>query len=194
MGGNLSRLWVTGYRSYELGIFDNHDKKRDVINYVLRKEITAEIENGVDWIITGGQMGIEQWTIEAANSLKSEYPDEFQVSMMVPFAEFSGHWNENNQAIYNQIKSQVDFFASTSNQPYNSPQQLRNYQEFMINHTDSALLVYDLDNPGKTQYDYNVIKNYADKHPYPYRLITFDDLQSAAEEYFESLNNGFQDE
>ncbi|WP_191982063.1 DUF1273 domain-containing protein [Lentilactobacillus curieae] len=190
----MSRLWVTGYRSYELGIFDNHDKKRDVINYVLRKEITAEIENGVDWIITGGQMGIEQWTIEAANSLKSEYPDEFQVSMMVPFAEFSGHWNENNQAIYNQIKSQVDFFASTSNQPYNSPQQLRNYQEFMINHTDSALLVYDLDNPGKTQYDYNVIKKYADKHPYPYRLITFDDLQSAAEEYFESLNNGFQDE
>ncbi|WP_283678736.1 DUF1273 domain-containing protein [Lentilactobacillus sp. Marseille-Q4993] len=190
----MSRLWITGYRSYELGIFDNNDPKRKVLDYVLKTELATEIENGVDWIISGGQMGIEQWSLTTAIDLKKEYPDEFQTSMIVPFADFSSNWNENNQQSFATVKSKVDFFASVSNDSYKSPQQLRNYQEFMINHTDEALLIYDLDSQGKTQFDYEKIKNYAADHPYPYRLITFDDLQTASEEYLESLDNGFQDE
>ncbi|GAY72997.1 DUF1273 domain-containing protein [Lentilactobacillus kosonis] len=190
----MSRLWVTGYRGYELGVFDNKDQKKTIIDYVLKNELISEIESGVDWIITGGQMGIEQWTIQVANELKQEFPDEFQTAMILPFAEFGSNWNEANQATYNQTKLMADFTAEVSNQPYQSPKQLKNYQEFMISHTDSALLVYDLDNPGKTQYDYNRIKEFADKRPYPFRMISFDDLQNSADEYFESLNNGFQDE
>lgn len=64
----------------------------------------------------------------------------------------------------------------------------------MLNHTDQALLIYDLDNPGKSQYDYDKINKFAETHPYPYKLITFDDLQSAADEYQENLNNSFQDD
>ncbi|MEE8823837.1 hypothetical protein LASUN_20430 [Lentilactobacillus sunkii] len=190
----MSRLWITGYRSYELGIFKDDDPKRKVIDSVLKSEISQAIVDGMDWLISGGQLGIEQWSLEMGQGLKKEYPGEFQTSMMLPFAEFGNNWNENNQAKLQALKTKVDFSASVSDKPYQSPQQLRNYQEFMLSHTDQALLIYDLDNPGKSQYDYDKIKKFAENHPYPYKLITFDDLQSAADEYQENLNNSVQDD
>ncbi len=30
-------LWVTGYRSYELGVFNSKDKKVEVIKYALQR-------------------------------------------------------------------------------------------------------------------------------------------------------------
>ncbi|ORN06930.1 DUF1273 domain-containing protein [Lentilactobacillus parabuchneri] len=190
----MSRLWVTGYRSYELGIFKDDDPKRKVLDTVLKNELVQAIVDGTDWIISGGQLGIEQWSLEVALSLKDNYPGELQTAMMLPFAEFGNNWNENNQTKLQTLKAKVDFSASVSEKPYQSPQQLRNYQEFMLNHTDQALLIYDLDNPGKSQYDYDKINKFAETHPYPYKLITFDDLQSAADEYQENLNNSFQDD
>ncbi|WP_054608138.1 DUF1273 domain-containing protein [Apilactobacillus kunkeei] len=185
----MSRLWVTGYRSYELGVFGDKDPKELVIKNVIENNLKQAIEDGVDWIITGGQMGVEQWTIEVADQLKEEYPDEFQISMMLPFKEFGKQWNEQNQMKLSQSINKVDFSASVSNDPYKSPMQLRAYQDFMLNHTDKALLIYDVDNPGKTQYDYEQIKRFSEIHDYDYHLIDFDELQEAANEYQNNLNN-----
>ncbi len=189
----MSRLWITGYRSWELGIFKDNDPKRIVIDKVITDLLKEKIEDGVNWIISGPQLGVEQWALLAANKLKKNYPKEFKTAMMLPFAEFGSRWNENNQQHLQQVRSTVDFSANVSADSYKNPQQLRNYQEFMLTHTDQAILIYDLDNPGRTQYDYEKIKNFGQLHSYPYRLITFDDLQEAAEEYQESLDNGFQD-
>lgn len=185
----MSRLWVTGYRSYELGIFKKDDPKEIVIKNVIKTNLEQSIIDGCDWIITGGQLGVEQWTIDVANSLKEDFPDEFQTSMMLPFKEFGNQWNEDNQLNLSKRKSSVDFTASVSNEPYKSPMQLRAYQEFMLTHTDKALLIYDADNPGKTKYDYERIKLYAENHDYEYRLIDFDELQEAANEYQNNLDN-----
>lgn len=190
----MSRLWITGYRSYELGIFKDDDPKKKVIDMVLKSELTQAIIDGTDWIISGGQLGVEQWALTVANQLKSNYPGEFQTALMLPFVAFGSNWNPDNQARLSKVSQAVDFSAEVSKKPYTSPEQLRNYQEFMLSHTDQAILIYDLDNPGKTQYDFNKIKQFAENHPYPYRLITFDDLQAAADEYQENLNNGSQDD
>ena len=191
-GDCVSRLWISGYRSYELNIFKDDDPKRKVIDSVLKSELSQAIIDGTDWIISGGQLGIEQWSLVTANYLKKDYPGEFKTAMMLPFAEFGSNWNENNQGKLQKLTNQVDFSASVSQKPYHSPEQLRNYQEFMLTHTDQAILIYDLDNPGKSQYDFDKIKQFAQTHPYPYRLITFDDLQVAADEYQENLNNSSQ--
>ncbi|GAA6113210.1 MAG: DUF1273 domain-containing protein [Apilactobacillus sp.] len=185
----MSRVWITGYRSYELGVFGNKDPKELVIKSVIENNIKQEVIDGADWIITGGQMGVEQWTAEVATSLKEELPGEFQLSVMLPFKEFGNQWNEQNQARLSSILSNVDFSASVSNDPYKSPMQLRAYQEFMLTHTDKAILIYDVDNPGKTQYDYEQIKRFSEQNDYGYRLVDFDELQEAANEYQNNLNN-----
>lgn len=193
MGDFLSRLWITGYRNYELGVFNDSDSKVTIIMLALKNAIEQSILDGADWIISGGQLGTEQWALKAANELKTQYPNEFQTAMMLPFAEFGQKWGEVNQLTLNQTKTTVDFSATVSDKPYHSPEQLRNYQEFMLTHTDQAILLYDLESPGKPKYDYERIIKFAENHEYSYRLITFDDLQETAEEYQENLNNSLQD-
>lgn len=48
------RLWVTGYRSYELGIFKTDDKKIEVIKYALRQLFERKLDEELEWIISGG--------------------------------------------------------------------------------------------------------------------------------------------
>lgn len=178
----MQRLWVTGYRNYELNTFGEKDPKIKIIKFVIEKRLTEMLEDGqLDWVITGANLGVEQWASEVAVELRQKYP--LRVSMIIPYEEFASRWNENNQTKFLSLKNQVDFFAATSNKPYQSPVQLRNYQNFMLMHTDSALMVYDLESPGKPKFDYNLIKKYQEANNYPLELIDFYDLQDAAEEY-----------
>lgn len=47
------RLWITGYRSYELGIFNDNDPKVAVIKYCLENNLNSLLEKGLEWVITG---------------------------------------------------------------------------------------------------------------------------------------------
>ena len=48
----IKRLWLSGYRSYELGVFKKDDPKEKVIKHVLKERLIHLIENGTEWIIT----------------------------------------------------------------------------------------------------------------------------------------------
>ena len=56
----MKRVWVTGYRSYELNIFKDNDPKVQVIKEVLKNYLRAQLELNDDefWVITGPQMEI----------------------------------------------------------------------------------------------------------------------------------------
>lgn len=182
----MRRLWVTGYRSYELNVFKDDDPKVKVIKDVLSRELRSRLEESDDefWLITGPQLGVEQWSAEVALDLKATFP-QLKVSIMMPFTEFGQQWNENNQAKLENLQSRVDFSVSVSDHPYQSPKQLRAFQHFMLTHTDEALLIYDPDHEGKEKYDYQAIQRFAESNEYSYRLIDFDELQEAAIEWQE---------
>ncbi|GLB46846.1 UPF0398 protein [Philodulcilactobacillus myokoensis] len=183
----MKRLWITGYRSYELGIFNDKDPKLKVINQVIKQNLIQAIESGVDWIITGPQLGIEQLSVQQAVKLKQKYPNEFKVAVMSPFKNVQKRWNQNNKLKLSKIIQNADFADSVSHKEYNSPSQLINYQRFMLSHTDEAIMIYDPDHEGKSKYDYHRIKTYSEQRDYPFKIIDFDDLQEAANEYEENL-------
>ena len=116
--------------------------------------------------------------------LKEEYP-ELKVSLMYPFSEFGSQWNEQNRMLLSDLESKVDFCASISKQPYQSPAQLKNFQKFMLDHT----LIYDPEYPGKPKYDYQAVQQYAENHDYPVTVFDMDNLQDAANEFQENLGN-----
>ena len=182
------RLWITGYRSYEFPIFNNDDPRVAVIRFALKRAFINAFDDGLEWVITGGQLGVEQWAAMTAVALRDEYP-ELHVSMMLPYAEFSHRWKEDKQVQLATLQQQVDFHANVSDQPYQSPAQLRDYQRFMLSHTDAALLVYDQEYPGKPKYDYAAIERWQQQHDYPCTLIDMDQLQSAATEYAAAKND-----
>ena len=181
----MERLWLTGYRSYELSVFSDTEPKVEVIKYVLEKRLKNELENNdLKWLITGGNLGVEQWAIEVALELKKDYP--IKVAMITPYAEFEHNWKEDKQVKFNQLRAKVDFYATVSNEPYKNFMQLKNYQTFMLGHTDYALLVYDTEHEGKPKYDYDVILKEAEHREYPVELIDFYELEEGGNDLAES--------
>ena len=62
---------------------------------------------------------------------------------------------------------------------------MRNYQQFMLTHTDEAFLLYDPEYQGKTKYDYEIIQKYKEESEYSMTFVDFDELQEEAEEWAE---------
>lgn len=187
------RIWVTGYRAHEMGVFGDKDPKISVIKYCLKKTLIDAIENGTTWLITGCEQGTEQWAAAVGLELKASYP-ELRVAMMAPFANFGERWQETSQARLATLRARVDFTADVSRQPYQSGRQLAQYGEFMVQHTDGACLLYDPEFPGKTQYDYDRIQRLAPERQYALTTITMYDLQEAALiQAEEAENEHFQD-
>ncbi|MDC7952009.1 DUF1273 domain-containing protein [Liquorilactobacillus mali] len=181
------RMWVTGYRSYELNIYKDSDPKVEVLKSILKDAIRQKAEDGLEWVLVGGQSGIEQMTAEVVCSMKKEFP-ELKVAMMLPYSDFESRWKEERKATFALLKSQVDFCATVSSKEYKSPQQLRNWQKFMLEHTEEALLVYDSEFEGKTKYDVLAAKKYAETHEYNVVTIDMDWLENGAREFFERKN------
>ncbi len=180
----MNRIWITGFRDYELGIFNNKDPKLTVINYALNKILTNAINDGCEWLITGGQLGIEQWAVEQALQLKETTFPEFKIAMMTPFIDFGKNWKETKQLKLNALKEGVDFNSSVFNTPYKNPQQLKDYQNFMLAHTENSVIFYDTEVPNsRAKFEYNAMQNHANNHEYPVRLIDFERLQEYADEY-----------
>ncbi|AOW73780.1 hypothetical protein A4V11_01590 [Pediococcus acidilactici] len=181
----MSRLWLTGYRSYELGIFSDSDPKLKVIKFALKNRLIEKIETGTTWVIAGPQLGTEQWGLMVANELKEDYP-ELQTVMMAPFADFGQQWKSEKQEQLAALKAKVDFYGQVSDLPYKNPQQLKNYQSFMLEHTDEALLLYDSEREGKTKYDLTAIQRYQNQNAYDLTTIDFYDLEDEANAYAEN--------
>ncbi|WP_295728672.1 DUF1273 domain-containing protein [uncultured Limosilactobacillus sp.] len=191
----MYRVWLTGYRAYELGVFQDNDPKIKVIKNVLKNALIDRLNNHSDqfWVISGPQMGVERWGLEVAQSLKKQYP-QLKTSIMEPYAQVAARWKEENQEKLAVALNQVDFHALVSNQPYHSPQQLRNYQDFMLKHTDELLTVFDVDRETESEqtskpfWDYQAAIKFQQKHNYEVMTIDFDELQDKAQELAEQAS------
>jgi len=180
----IKNLFVSGYRSYELGIFSNEDDKLFFIKEHLKKRLKDYIESGVEWIIISGQLGIELWCGEVVFELKEDYPT-VKLGVLLPHLGFGDNWNELNQQLFQTVLEKADYVNHTSNQEYKHPGQLKGNQQFIMDHTGGALLVYDEEGGGKPGYLYNQIIKYQENSTYELEVINFDELQDFVTEYEE---------
>ena len=71
---NMKRLVVTGYKQHELGIFDDKHPGIDYIKKALRSRFLDLLDEGLEWVIVSGQLGVEAWAVEVVIELKEQYP------------------------------------------------------------------------------------------------------------------------
>ncbi len=174
----LKTLFISGYRTSELGVFTEKDPKIQIVKKVIKMSLKTYLEEGLEWVIIGGNLGVEIWAGQISIELKKEYP-ELRLGIIQPFHEMEKNWNEGNRQLLNELKVQADFVDSVSHKPYENPSQLKNHTLFLIQHTDGALLVYDDEYPGKTRYFLQEATQKASKNQYFLQFITMDDLQNA---------------
>ncbi len=77
----MTSLLVTGYKSFELGIFKDKDPKVNIIKKAIKRDLKRFLDDGVDWMIFTGNLGFEFWALEVAKELQQRLP--FEVSDVI---------------------------------------------------------------------------------------------------------------
>lgn len=189
----MKSIYISGYRSYELNIFDQTDPKFLYLKEFLKDRIKSYIENGVEWFIITGQLGIELWAGEVVLELREEYP-EAHLAVLLPYTSFGENWNTTNKELYERVIHQADYVNFTSNKDYESPSQLIANQVFTIRNTDGAFLIYDTmvgeSATGKPKYLYDLILKHQENSTYELNLVGFEEIEFFIHEY-NTFNEGF---
>ncbi|KAF1301191.1 MULTISPECIES: SLOG family protein [Enterococcus] len=177
----IKTMLLTGYRSYELGIFQEKDPKIAIIKKSIKNVLLRYLDEGLEWILIGGNLGTEFWGAEVVFSLKKEYPS-LKLGLIFPFEGFGEQWNEKNREKLFELRSKADYVNATSHEGYKNPSQLRNHTRFFLEHSGGVIMVYDEEFPGKTQYFLKEAMEFSQNNPYLIDKITMDDLQNVINE------------
>ena len=148
---NVKVLTISGYKSFELGIFKNDDQAVQYIKKAIEKSLVGFVEEGLEWVIISGQMGVELWAAEVVFELQMEYSN-LKLAILTPFLNQESKWNETNKEYYEFILSQADFVDSITKREYESPVQFRQKNEFLVNKSDGLLLVFDEEKQGSPKF------------------------------------------
>ncbi|WP_152391896.1 DUF1273 domain-containing protein [Paenibacillus guangzhouensis] len=138
----MKNLLVTGYRAHELQIFNQKHALIKYIQKAIENRLRPLLDEGLEWMITPGQYGVDLWAVEVGIALKAEYPN-FRISIMTAYANPDEKWKEDKQEYYQKLLRGVDYFASVSKEPYSGGWQLRARDDLLFRKTDGILMFYD---------------------------------------------------
>lgn len=171
----MTAILISGYRSSDLGIFQDKDMRISYIKIAIKKDIIAYIEEGIEWFIFTGNLGFEYWALEVCQELKNDYP--INLATIFIFENHGENWNESNQ---NKLRvfRQVDFvkycFPS-----YENPGQFKQYNQFLADNTDKAYIFYDEENVTNLKY---LVKFLKAQPGYLVDSLTFERLNEIVED------------
>ena len=177
----MNTIYVTGYRAHELGIFNDKHPGIPVIKKALYDTLFRLCDEGLEWVVISGQLGVEGWAAETVTELKKQFP-KLKYSVITPFLEQEKNWNEQKQAQYARIIQNADFITSVTKRHYEAPWHFTEKDKFIINNTDGMLLLYDEDNEASPKYVLNLVNKYMENNEYELLRINAYDLQVVAEE------------
>ncbi|WP_239618578.1 DUF1273 domain-containing protein [Cohnella mopanensis] len=178
----MKNVLITGYRANELGIFDQKHKGITYIKKAITARLIPLIEEGLEWVITPGQYGVDLWACEVVIELKERFPD-LKLSIITAFSNPDENWKEDKKEYYQRLLKGVDYLGTVSKQPYNGPWQFTARDELLLRKTDGIILIYDEDSgEGSPKYMKEKALRKSSADGYRYISISADDIQSVANE------------
>jgi len=140
---------VTGYKAYELGIFDSKHEGIPYIKKAIKNHLLTLLDEDLEWVIITGQPGVELWAAEVVLELQEEYPN-LKLGVLLPYLNQEEKWKEPVVEQYEEVLMQADFVEAISKKPYEGPWQLRLKNQFLISKSDAMLILYDEEKDGYT--------------------------------------------
>ncbi|WJE14052.1 DUF1273 domain-containing protein [Halobacillus sp. ACCC02827] len=177
----MKTVVVTGYKPMEIGIFKANDHKIEFVKETIRKRLLAYMEEGLEWVIHSGQMGVELWTAEVVLDLKEEGYN-IRLGILPPFENQQERWPEDLQQVYEEVTMLADFFRPLYQKGYDGPYQFRARDQFLVEHSDGCLVLYDEDTKGSPDYFLKTAEKYKETKDYQILYITPLDLEETVEE------------
>ncbi|WLR43694.1 DUF1273 domain-containing protein [Bacillus carboniphilus] len=173
---------LTGYKHFELGIYNQKDFAIQCIKDALKKKLIPLIEDGLEWVLLSGHPGVELWGAEVVLALKDFYP-QLKLAVVPAFLFQHENWKEETKGAYEKVVSQADFHQSVTNKGYESPEQYRLKNMFLTSKSEGLIIVFDEEKTGSPKYQYEMALKKQQQQPYEIIRIGFDDLQEIADEY-----------
>lgn len=180
-------VYVSGYKSSELGIFKENEPAVKYIKLSIKKALIELLDQGLEWVIISGQLGVELWAAEVTMELRKNGYTKLKLAIITPFLGQESNWSDKNKEWYAGIIAKADYVDSITKRTYESPVQFRLKNQFMLQKSDALLLVYDDEKEGSPKFLLRTAKEYQQHNRYPINQITFYDLQLIVEE--EQLKN-----
>ncbi|API91224.1 MULTISPECIES: SLOG family protein [Virgibacillus] len=171
-------ITVTGYKPMEINIFKEEDDRITYIKAAIRKRLVPMIEEGLEWVLISGQMGVELWTAEVVYDLQEDY--DIRLGVFPPFENQDSRWPEPLQEKYQAIIASADFYKPLYQGDYRGAYQFKAKNMWLVDKSDACLLLVDQEYPGSTRYFYEVAKQAMPDHTI--YTITPSDLDDVVEE------------
>lgn len=187
----MKSLLVTGYRAHELSIFDQKHKGIVYIKKAIEAKLTPLIEEGLEWVLTPGQYGVDLWACEVVIGLKQRYPD-LKLSIISAYLNPEEKWKEDKQNYFRDILKGVNYYGTVSKQPYNGVWQLKARDDLLLRKSEGILLFYDEDaGEASPKYFKQRALRRQEEDGYRYLNITAEDVQSIADEEQRNLLDSY---
>lgn len=161
----------------EIGIFKENDPRISFIKAAIEKKIIGFIEEGLEWILISGQMGVELWTADLVFDLKESY--DINIGVFPPFENQDERWPENVKEKYQELIMLADFYKPLYQGGYKGPYQFKAKNMWFVDKSDGCLLLMDEEYPGSNRFFHGAAQEAKD---YPIFIITPTDLEDAVEE------------
>ncbi|SDJ68134.1 SLOG family protein [Sediminibacillus albus] len=173
-------LAVTGYKPMEMNIFKEDDPKIAYIKAAIQKKIIAFIEEGLEWVLISGQMGVELWTGEVIIELQEAY--NIKLGIIPPFQNQESRWPEAIQHKYQELTSCADFFQPLYQSEYKGPFQFKAKNKWLVEKSNGCLILLDSEYPGSCRFYHEEAQLANQSNGYPIYLITPMDLDDVVQE------------
>lgn len=170
-------MYITGYKPYELNIFNETAKEVTYLKKFIAHKLTGYIEDGLEWVLIQGHLGIELWAAECVIDLKSVYPD-LKLGVITPFENHTEKWNDTNLLRYQHVIGQADYVNAIYQRPYEGPHQFQAGDQFMLDHTDITVLIYDEEQEASPKFFKRKLVDFTEKTNYTCDIVTFDEITS----------------
>ncbi len=131
----------TGHRPEKLGIYEESDEKCIILRFKLRAEIEYAISEGYTTFLTGMARGIDTWAAEAVIEYSLRKNGGVSLYAAVPYPGQEKSWLEWEQERYSEILRFCKGVFLVSDSYSKNCMSKRN--EFLVNHSDRLISVYD---------------------------------------------------
>lgn len=188
----MKTIAISGYKAHELGIFGQAHPAIYFIKKAIEQRLRSLVEEGLQWVVISGQLGVELWAAEVVFSLREQFP-QLKLAVLTPFLNQEANWKEETKMYYEQIMMEADYVNSISQRPYESPAQLKAKNTFIISKVDGLLLLYDEETEGSPKYYLEAAKKRQQHSNFPIFFITPTDLEFLVQEeqFFETEEDTF---
>ncbi|GAA4855087.1 DUF1273 domain-containing protein [Paenibacillus vulneris] len=177
----MNRILVTGYKAAELGIYSLKHPGIPIIKKAIKKQLTALMDEGLEWVIVSGQWGVELWAAEAVLELQETH-EQLQLAVITPFLEQEENWSDEKKSLYASVLQRANYVNSVTKMKYEGPWQFKEKNKFLLRNSDGILLVYDEEKEGSPKFMKEQAAALANRQAYRIISITANDLQNIIEE------------